>query len=792
MIQSSIEEKNNTLPDIPADFYQKLMEHFRGPTEKIKSQLEIYLPFIQELKRFYPQSLLLDLGCGRGEWLELLREHGVHAYGVDSNEQFISMAKQRGLDVLCADGLAHLKQLPDQSASVLSAFHLVEHLTFTELHVLVREAHRILVPGGILIMETPNSENILVGSSLFYLDPTHHRPIPPELLAFLPQYWGFSRIKIMRLQEKSELRQKERLTLMDVFSGVSPDYGVIAQKNAVSMIMEAMQPLFAQQYGMSLEELADIYHRQIEDKLGKTTLFRKFLSEFVAKNKHRLKACSSRLSLLRISFKEQQIYIIFRSYWRKIEIGTAKYRHLLRKLRRRLFWSLSHNFYIKKNEQKSSLLLKNINDSSQEAITQYASEQHALCGSAKNTIVINKNSSELLVHLKRYVRDSVVLKATPQLLIDISELVKKDHATGIQRVVRSILIHWLSNPPQGWRMQPVYVTKYDGYLYAHQFTSKLLGCDKPFLKDIPITYSNGDIFLGLDLSYQVVIAQQRFYQKLQKHQVKTCFLVHDLLPVLMPNYFPAADSKLYCDWLAVITRSNGLFCVSRNTAQVLEEVIVNNKLNQEHIPQISWFHLGADLQSSIPSSGLPDDAELFIKQLQQNISFLLVATLEPRKGHCQTLDAFELLWQQGNSAQLVFVGKIGWMMESFIKRIKSHPQYGIRLFWIDNATDQYLQKLYAAATCLLFPSEGEGFGLPLIEAANHGLPILARDLPVFREIAGEYIHYFSGYQAIDLMKAINNWLLLYQQGLILDSAAMPRLTWSESAEQLLSNVLALT
>lgn len=782
MIKSSSIERDIISDHIPPDFYQKLMEHFRGPTEKIKSQLEIYLPFVQELKRFYPESLLLDLGCGRGEWLELLREHGFHACGVDSNEQLISMAKQRGFDALCADGLAHLKQLRDQSASVLSAFHLVEHLTFTELHVLVREAHRVLVPGGILIMETPNPENILVGSSLFYLDPTHNRPIPPELLAFLPQYWGFSRIKVIRLQERKELREKEQLTLMDVFSGVSPDYSVIAQKKAITPIMDATQQYFVQQYGMRLDELADIYHRQIEYKLDKTALLRKHVLEPILKNKRKLKARLTQPKRLKTTFKEQWLYIAFRSCWRKIEIATAKYRHLCRRLGNSLFWKLAHDFYIKENEKKSLSIL--------DAMAVNIEERDA-SSVAKNTIAIDRSSSHLLEHLKRYVRDSVLLKETPQLLIDISELVKKDHATGIQRVVRSILIHWLLNPPQGWRVQPVYVTKYDDYLYAHQFTAKLLGSDKPFLKDVPITYNAGDIFFGLDLSYQVVIAHQKFYQKLQKHQVKTCFLVHDLLPVLMPNYFPASDNKLYNDWLKVITRSNGLFCVSRNTAQQLNEVIVNNKLNQVSMPQISWFHLGADLQNSIPSSGLPVDAELFLKQLQQNINFLLVATLEPRKGHNQTLDAFELLWQQGNAAHLVFVGKRGWMMESFIKRIKSHPQYGIRLFWIENASDQYLQNLYDTATCLLFPSEGEGFGLPLIEAAHHGLPVLARDIPVFREIAGEYIHYFSGCEAMDLAQAINNWLLLYQQGLIRNSSAMPRLTWSESAEQLLSNVIAL-
>ncbi|CEG59046.1 glycosyltransferase [Legionella fallonii] len=776
--------------DIPADFYQKLMGHFRGSTGKIKSQLEVYLPFIQELKRFYPESLLLDLGCGRGEWLELLQEHNFTAYGVDSDEQLAAMARQRGLDVLCTDGITHLKQLPDESFCVLSAFHLVEHLTFAELHVLVREAHRILVPGGILLMETPNPENILVGSSLFYLDPTHRRPIPPELLAFLPQYWGFSRIKIIRLQEKHALRQKEQLTLMDVFSGVSPDYGVIAQKNAITTIMEATQQPFAQQYGLRLDELAESYQQQIEDKLDRIVPIRKFLFKFTAKNKNRLKVWSSQLKLLKTLFKEKQFYISFRTYWRKAEIATAKYRHLLRQLGRRLFWVLTHSYYIKQNEKKSLFLLGAINASSQETAMQDIKEQQSLYSVANTSI--SMNPSALLGYLKRYVRDSVILKEAPQLFVDISELVKKDNATGIQRVVRSILIHWLINPPQGWRVQPVYANKYDGYVYAHHFTLKLLGSDKPFLNDIPITYRAGDIFFGLDLCYDIVIAQQSFYRKLREHEVKTCFLVHDLLPVLMPNYFPTSESRVYRHWLEVIVRSNGLFCVSQNTAQVLNEWIVNNKLNQTDRAHISWFHLGADLQNSVPSLGLPADAELLLKQLRQNMSFLLVATLEPRKSHKQALDAFELLWQQGHSLNLVFVGKIGWMMDSFVERIKSHPQYGIHLFWIDNASDQYVQKIYKAATCLLFPSEGEGFGLPIIEAANYGLPILARNLPVFREVAGEYAHYFSGYEASDLAEAINDWILLYQQGAVSDSSAMPRLTWKESATRLLASILMLS
>ena len=479
-------------------------------------------------------------------------------------------------------------------------------------------------------------------------------------------------------------------------------------------------------------------------------------------NKQRLKAFFTRLCLLKNSFKKKTSYIAVYAHWKKIERATEKYRYFPIKLGNKLFWVFTQHFRMKQNERNSLSVLRAID-----------------------------YSSDSSYYLKRYTKCPTILNDEPQLLIDISALIKKDRATGIQRVVRSVLIQWLLNPPSGWRMQPVYATKYDGYLYAHQYTLKLLGSDKPFLKDVPITYKAGDIFFGLDLDQKIVISHQNFYEHLQVMQVKTCFLVHDLLPVSMPHYFSVTTNIVHHNWLEVIARSNGLFCVSQNTAHHLNEWVIKNNVQRTNIPLISWFHLGADLHNSLPSSGLPDDAELLLKKMQQDISFLIVATLESRKGHRQTLDAFELLWQNGSTVNLFLVGKTGWRMDSFIERLKDHPQYGIHLFWINNASDQYLQKTYDAATCLLFPSEGEGFGLPIIEAASYGLPVLARDIPVFREVGSEYICYFSGHEAVDLMEAIEQWIIRYQQGLVPDSSAMPRLTWEESAAQLLSKVLAL-
>ncbi|MDZ7761285.1 MAG: glycosyltransferase [Desulfovermiculus sp.] len=163
-------------------------------------------------------------------------------------------------------------------------------------------------------------------------------------------------------------------------------------------------------------------------------------------------------------------------------------------------------------------------------------------------------------------------------------------------------------------------------------------------------------------------------------------------------------------------------------------------------------------------------------------------TLEPRKGHTQVLSAFELLWKQREDVNLAIVGKPGWTVENLIKRLKHHPERAKRLFWLQGISDEYLKKIYTASTCLIAASEGEGFGLPLIEAAQHKLPIIARDLQVFREVAGEHAYYFQGKKSDDLARAVQNWLKHYEQDEHPKSDDMPWLTWEQSAEKL-KNIL---
>jgi glycosyltransferase involved in cell wall biosynthesis len=376
-----------------------------------------------------------------------------------------------------------------------------------------------------------------------------------------------------------------------------------------------------------------------------------------------------------------------------------------------------------------------------------------------------------------------------QLLVDVSELAQHDAKSGIQRVVRSILTEWLHHPPMGFRVEPVYATLDHGYRYARRFTRNFLGYADETLQDEPIDYVPGDVFFGLDLQPQVVLAQRAFYQALRRQGVRVTFAVYDLLCVLMPQYFPDGAADGFCHWLDVVAENDGAICISKAVAGELTDW-VNVKKPIRKIPfTIEWFHLGADIGNSVPTNCLSDDTGTVLERLRSCNSFLIVGTIEPRKANAQVLDAFEQLWQSGVDINLVIVGKQGWMVEALIDRLRRHPEQHKHLFLLEGISDEYLELVYEVSTCLIAASFGEGFGLPLIEAAQHKLPIIARDIPVFREVAGEHAFYFSGLYAENLSNSIKEWLNLDKDSKAPQSIDLPWLTWEQSAKQLLAKII---
>jgi glycosyltransferase involved in cell wall biosynthesis len=377
-----------------------------------------------------------------------------------------------------------------------------------------------------------------------------------------------------------------------------------------------------------------------------------------------------------------------------------------------------------------------------------------------------------------------------KIYIDISDLVQKDLRTGIQRVTRSILCALQDNPPENYLIEPVYASQTGvGYSNAQGFVRRQGGgLEGNGQKDNLIEPQPGDIFLGLDFVAGVVTAQQEYLEWMRNHGVRVYFIVYDLLPVKMPHAFPSGADVGHQKWLEIITSFDGAICISRAIADELQAWQCAHGAKRLRPLEVGWFHLGADVENSVPTKGLPGDADQFLDILAQRTTFLMVGTIEPRKGHFQALAALDLLWQEGADVNFVVVGKQGWMMEELASQLRAHAEVNKRLFWLEGISDEYLEKIYGVSTCLIAASEAEGFGLPLIEAAQHGLPIIARDIPVFREVATDHAFYFEGVTAGDLRVAIRRWMDLHERGAAPKSTEITRSTWKQSAMQLLENI----
>ncbi|MBY0272793.1 MAG: glycosyltransferase [Alphaproteobacteria bacterium] len=378
-------------------------------------------------------------------------------------------------------------------------------------------------------------------------------------------------------------------------------------------------------------------------------------------------------------------------------------------------------------------------------------------------------------------------KNLKQIFTDISNIVKFDLKTGIERVTRSILLKLLASNIPGYKIEPVY--RKDGqYFYARDFTMKFLEVDNFGLVDEPIDIGPQDIFLGLDLDLENAsdIEVQEFLQHHSQRGLKIYFIVYDLLPILNPQWFPEYNVLVYKDWITKITKNaDGLIGISQSTANQIGEWIDSNPPERFSSLNIGYAHLGADINDSKPTVGINVDEKEKLQQLKDHQIILMVGTVEPRKGHDQAIEAMDELWSRGEQKTLLIVGKKGWMIDDLAQKLNNHEQMNKRLFWFDNASDELLSELYKISTVFLMASRGEGFGLPIIEAAQNGLPIISRDLPVFKEVAGHHAYYFSGKTGSQLATDILKWFDLLAKGTYPRSHDMPYLTWQQSTDDLL-------
>ncbi|WP_233224469.1 glycosyltransferase [Thiomonas sp. X19] len=401
-------------------------------------------------------------------------------------------------------------------------------------------------------------------------------------------------------------------------------------------------------------------------------------------------------------------------------------------------------------------------------------------------------------------RNHPLPRPTRQLLVDVTATARSDLKTGIERVARALLLEWLQRPPVGFQVEPVCLNNVGSswhYRYARSFASHLLEFPPDALADTPAEYRHGDILLTLDLSGDALVHAEKagLYRELRNAGVEIYCTLYDLLPIRMPQFFPPGADQGFSEWLSAIARcADGVVAISRSAANDFADWM---RVHGQHRPtpcKLAWSPLGADLMNSAATRGLPGEAPAILATLSASPSFLMVGTIEPRKGHLQTLAAFEMLWAKGEQINLVIVGKEGWVgldasarrtIPEIVERLHHHPEAGRRLFWLEGISDEYLEKLYATCACLISASEGEGFGLPLTEAMRHKRPIIARDIPVFREVAGSRAHYFSGSASQELANSIGEWLTMFRNNRIPAMHDENPRTWRDSANGFIAAIM---
>jgi O-antigen biosynthesis alpha-1,2-rhamnosyltransferase len=298
-----------------------------------------------------------------------------------------------------------------------------------------------------------------------------------------------------------------------------------------------------------------------------------------------------------------------------------------------------------------------------------------------------------------------------------------------------------------------------------------------------VQFRRGDVLVLLDPAWSIDLSRE--LKRAKNEGVRIWMVVNDLIPIVYPELAPEGTPILMDKWLRqVVPLAHGALGISRSVAIELRAHLEDIGLGA-HL-RIDHFYLGAGLGEIEPgASRVAAITDIFAGGSRV---YLIVGTIEPRKNHAMVIDTFERLWASGSSAKLLIFGRLGWRSDDLARRIRRHPELGRRLLWLEAGTDSELDFAYRHATALLFPSRCEGFGLPLVEAMRYGLPVLASDIPVFREIGGDYPRFFDADASGALEHAVRQ--LELGLGPTVGIRRIPRawLSWLESAQLLLQKV----
>lgn len=367
----------------------------------------------------------------------------------------------------------------------------------------------------------------------------------------------------------------------------------------------------------------------------------------------------------------------------------------------------------------------------------------------------------------------------PRLLVDVTATDTMDHGTGIQRVVRSIvgsLQRHFDNGTSAYQAVPVALRK-SGLEIADRFLTaeSRLG----YSGHSSITPRTGDTLLMLDSTWEHYGEFLPVFTELRAAGGSVFSTVYDLVPYLHPEFVDPPLRPVFEEWFRLaVLQSDGLVCISRSVAREVCTFLADHRVPYRDGLKIGWWHLGCDV--SADETGIRDPIRHIL--CSGLPTFLMVGTIEPRKRHAVVLDSMERLWAAGQQARLLLLGKAGWRVQSFVHRMHSHPELNRRLFWFEDASDSEIALAYRQAAALIFASAYEGFGLPIIEAARGGIPVISSNIPVLREVGGDGALYFT----VDDVESLVNVISVFLSGGVQpDSARIRTLTWDESADRLL-------
>lgn len=350
-----------------------------------------------------------------------------------------------------------------------------------------------------------------------------------------------------------------------------------------------------------------------------------------------------------------------------------------------------------------------------------------------------------------------------RIFVDITGILLNDKGTGIQRATREISAR-MTELRTNFEVVPVFCRDI-GY--------------RECATGAEIAVRRGDVFLLLDLAISKHILHATFFERLISENVTVAAFFYDLIPLTHPKLCDKTVVRLFPRLLALVVRFPLIICDSESIAAELREYLEARPMIRRNPDlKIDSALLGCDFSHLNAGRSFPANKE--------SPAFLMVSTVEPRKMYAQAVRAFDLLWEKGLAVSLWIVGRPGWNNKKTFRLIERNRRFGTNLLWYKTGIgDDELAALYERCDAVIFASKAEGFGLAVAEGAYFKKPLILRDIPVFREIAGDNAFYFSGESADSLALKIEEWLELYKDGLVPDSSRITLPTWHDCAGRVL-------